>query len=317
MTPEEFAAAVAEALDMAKQITAHAEQYGWVAPKAPRANKKFAFVTLRRDLGNEWGAEEIRAFYAIDPDSDSDQVTYVDVIGAAKVLDPESGDVREAIENDFHVKPQQPSGADDSERTAAERAVPPTSAAHSAAHPPVPPIVPPTDAAHTDSDDSAAHSDGDSAAHPAEQTVSEFYGTGPKADEAAVAAEALGHKAAAEKAKPKDAEHATWSQQGTYAAVRGQQANPDRNWSKVASELSNAEILARLGKGMVELVWRNSLSGALDRAVVDAEGGKHPPHITPAEFDPIEFGEDLRILHFLEVSGGFRSVALARVTKIG
>ncbi|QAU07126.1 hypothetical protein SEA_BIPAUNETO_79 [Gordonia phage BiPauneto] len=316
MTPEEFDAAKAEALDMAKQITAHAEQYGWVAPKAPRANKKFAFVTLRRDLGNEWGAEEIRAFYAIDPDSDNDQVTYVDVIGAQKVLDPESGDVREAIENDFHVKPQ-PSGAEDSQQPADAPSVPPTSAAHSAAHQQESDAVPPTSAAHTDSDDSAAHSDGDSAAHPADQTVSEFYGTGPKADDAEVAAEALAHKAAAEEAKPKDAEHAVWSQQGTYAAVRGQQANPDRNWSKVASELSNAEILAKLAKGKVEVVWRNSLSGALDRAVVDANGGKHPPHITPAEFDPIEFGEDLRILHFLEVGGGFRSVALARVTKIG
>ncbi|QAY17420.1 hypothetical protein SEA_IDYN_72 [Gordonia phage IDyn] len=312
MTPEEFAEAKAEALDMAKQITAHAEQYGWVAPKAPRANKKFAFVTLRRDLGNEWGAEEIRAFYAIDPDTDSDQVTYVDVIGAQKVLDPESGDVREAIENDFHVKPQ-PSGAEDSQQPADAPPVPPTSAAHSAAHQQeveaVPPTVPPIE--------EQADEVPPIPAGIADQTVSEFYGTGPKADDAEVAQEALAHKAAAEEAKPKDAEHAVWSQQGTYAAVRGQQANPDRNWSKVASELSNTEILTKLAKGKVEVVWRNSLSGALDRAVVDANGGKHPPHITPAEFDPIEFGEDLRILHFLEVSGGFRSVALARVTKIG
>lgn len=304
MTPEEFEEAKSDALGLAHAIAEHAEKYGWSIARDPKANKKFAFVTLRRDLGDP-GTEELKAFYAIDPDADSDQVTYVDPNGNQTVLDPESGDVREQIENDFHVFPAPE--ADDS------AAVPPTSAAHQA-----------------EADLSAAHS----AAHQAidemnaeldvpptdEQTVVEAFGIVPPADEAEVAQEALRHKAAAEKAKA--GEHATWSQQDTYAAVRHQQVNPNRNWSAVASPLTSAEILTKLGvnrksNNLVEIVWLNSLSGTLDRAVVNGAAEKNPPHITPSNFDPDEHGEDLRILHFLEHNGGFRSVAVARIKKIG
>ena len=61
----------------------------------------------------------------------------------------------------------------------------------------------------------------------------------------------------------------------------------------------------------------NSLSNTLDRATVDGGAEKHPPHITPVGFNPQSHGEDLRVLHFLEVNGGFRSVAIARIRKIG
>lgn len=332
-----------DALDLANQITEHAEKYNWAPAKGhPKVNKKFAFVTLRRDLG-EIGVEELKAFYAIDPDDAEDQVTYTDPNGAVTVLDTESGDVREQIENDFHViQPGDPHPEDEESDTAPvdvdEAPVSPTSAAHSAAHT----DVPPTDAAHTDTDDesaahSAAHSDTDdsSAAHSpyleaaakeveelGQKTVMEHVGMVPEIDEFDIAAEALGHKDAAEKAKPKDAEHATWSQQDTYAAVRGQQTNPSRNWSGFASPLTSDEILTKLGvnrktNNRVEVVWLNSLSGALDRAVVDGAAEKYPPHITPAGFDPEEQGEDLRILHFLQIGGGFRSVAVSRIKKIG
>ncbi|AVD99826.1 hypothetical protein SEA_FLAPPER_83 [Gordonia phage Flapper] len=340
--PQEMSQEAADALDLAEQITAHAKNYGWKPVVAPKVNRKFGFVTLRRELDAEY-QEELKAFYAIDPDKDRDQVSYTGNDGVTRVLDPDSGDVREVIENEFRVvaladtsgdaddvAPEEDMGEVDSAR------VPPTSAAHSAAHQ----DVPPTDAAHTDTDDaSAAHMsqediddladrfgltpmEDESAAHLEQRTVPEHFGIVPEADPGAVAKDAMGHQAAAEKAKPKDAVHPTWSQQDTYAAVRQQHTNPHRNWSAVASPLSTTEILTKLGvnrktNNKVEISWLNSLSGALDSAIVDGAAEKYPPHITPADFDPEENGEDLRILHFIQTGGGFRSVAVARIKKIG
>ncbi|AET09907.1 hypothetical protein GoPhGRU1p66 [Gordonia phage GRU1] len=330
--PQEMSQEAADALDLAEQITAHAKNYGWKPVVAPKVNRKFGFVTLRRELDAEY-QEELKAFYAIDPDKDRDQVSYTGNDGVTRVLDPDSGDVREVIENEFRVvgpadtsgdaddvAPEEDMGEVDSAR------VPPTSAAHSAAHQ----DVPPTDAAHTDSvSEGAAHwetvppiEDDESAAHLEQRTVPEHFGIVPEAEPGAVAKDAMGHQAAAEKAKPKDAVHPTWSQQDTYAAVRQQHTNPHRNWSAVASPLSTTEILTKLGvnrktNNKVEISWLNSLSGALDSAIVDGSAEKYPPHITPADFDPEENGEDLRILHFIQTGGGFRSVAVARIKKIG
>ncbi|ATS93161.1 hypothetical protein SEA_PATIO_80 [Gordonia phage Patio] len=311
-----------DALDLANQITEHAQKYNWAPAKGhPKVNKKFAFVTLRRDLG-EIGTEELKAFYAIDPDDAEDQVTYTDPNGAVTVLDTESGDVREQIENDFHViqqgDPVRPSDAIERLTSTDDDApVPPTSAAHSAAHT----DVPPTDAAHTDEgDESAAHTK--DAVPPTGKTVMEHVGMVPEVPDRTVADESIKHLEAAEKAKGKDQPNRLASQQEIYAAVRGQHANPNRNWSATVSPLTSAEILTKLGanrksNNRVEVVWLNSLSGALDRAIVDGDGGKYPPHITPSDFDPEEHGEDLRILHFLQVGGGFRSVAVCRIKKIG
>ncbi|QZD98920.1 hypothetical protein SEA_TRACKER_77 [Gordonia phage Tracker] len=319
----ELSEAQQDAFDLANQITAHAQKYDWTPAKGhPKVNKKFAFVTLRRDIGAPEGTEELKAFYAVDPDAESDQVTYTDPAGATKVLDTASGDVREQIENDFHVlgaaAPQPEDNQPDHEPVDHDEApVPPTSAAHSAAHQ----DMPPTDAAHTDEgDESAAHTEDE--VPPTGKTVMEHVGMVPEVDEFDIAAEAIAHKDAAERARPSDQPNALWSQQDTYAAVRSQQANPNRNWSGVASPLTSAEILTKLGvnrksNNRVEVVWLNALSGSLDRAIVDGDGGKYPPHITPAEFDPEEHGEDLRILHFLQVGGGFRSVAVCRIKKIG
>ncbi|AYD82168.1 hypothetical protein KNU13_gp82 [Gordonia phage Turuncu] len=321
----------ADALDLAEQITAHAKNYGWKPVVAPKVNRKFGFVTLRRELDAEY-QEELKAFYAIDPDTDRDQVSYTGNDGVTRVLDPDSGDVREVIENEFRVvgPADAPVGDGFTEHVLTHGtdvdAVPPTSAAHSAAHQ----DVPPTDAAHTDSvSEGAAHwetvpptEDDDSAAHLDQRTVPEHFGIVPEAEPGAVARDAMGHQAAAEKAKPKDAVHPTWSQQDTYAAVRQQHTNPHRNWSAVASPLTSEEILTKLGvnrktNNKVEISWLNSLSGALDSAIVDGAAEKYPPHITPADFDPEENGEDLRILHFIQTGGGFRSVAVARIKKIG
>lgn len=317
---EDFEQAKNEAIDMAQQLVDFAKTHGWRVQRAPKANKKFAFTTLFRDIGVE--REELRAFYAIDPDADDDQVTHVAEDGTQTVLDPDSGQVRGVVSRP--LTPATPS--DDIEKTpeksdskAPVEPVPPTSAAHtgtdtgSAAH--TGPLT--GDAAHPETDPNRDHSE----VPPTGTTVVEDFKIVPPADEADVVAEAKLHAEAAAKAAVKG-EHPVMSQQDTYGAVRHQQVNPHRNWSAEASVLTSDEILSRLGvnrktNNTVEVVWLNSLSGTLDRAVVAGGAAKYPPHITPSNFDPDEHGEDLRILHFLEVNGGFRSVAVARIRKIG
>lgn len=340
---EDFEQAKNEAIDMAQQLVDFAKTHGWMVQRAPKANKKFAFTTLFRDIGVE--REELRAFYAIDPDADDDQVTHVAEDGTQTVLDPDSGQVRGVVS-----RPLTPATAsDDIEKTpeksdskAPVEPVPPTSAAHtgtdtgSAAH--TGPLTGDAahqydvdmetqqgiqddldayDAAHPETDPNRDHSE----VPPTGTTVVEDFKIVPPADEADVVAEAKLHAEAAAKAAVKG-EHPVMSQQDTYGAVRHQQVNPHRNWSAEASVLTSDEILSRLGvnrktNNTVEVVWLNSLSGTLDRAVVAGGAAKYPPHITPSNFDPDEHGEDLRILHFLEVNGGFRSVAVARIRKIG
>lgn len=152
---------------------------------------------------------------------------------------------------------------------------------------------------------------------PTGRTVVEDFHIVPPANEAVVAEEALQHAAQA-----KEHGEDVYSQQDLYGAVRQQQVAPYKNWSPVLSDLTSEEILVKLGvnrksNNRLDIVWMNSLSNTLDRATVDGAAEKHPPHITPVGFDPQTHGEDLRILHFLEVNGGFRSVAIARIRKIG
>lgn len=337
MTLEQFDEAKSEALQMATDLVDFAEQHGWEKTREPKANKKFAFVVLTRETNEIGDSEQIKAFYAIDADAENDQVIHVQPSGREVILDPEAGDVRSVITSNDEVYPPKDAG---------EHAVPPTSAAH---------IELPDEPTAEDIDPDAAHqatealdaahraaqeeidelNDELGAAHPGdedevvddsvppigEQTIPEHFGVVPPADEADVADEAMHHMSAAQDAAVKG-EHAVRSQQEIYGAVRHQQVNPGRNWSAVASPLTNAEILTKLGanrktKNVVEVVWLNSLSNTLDRANVSGGADRYPPHITPAEFDPEEHGEDLRILHFLEHGGGFRSVAVARIKRIG
>lgn len=104
-----------------------------------------------------------------------------------------------------------------------------------------------------------------------------------------------------------------YSQQDVYNAVVEQQA-AHRAWSPVASELTD-EVLLKAVRGK-EISWKNSFSGRIESAVVSKDAEKHPPRITPAGWDAAGTGDDLRILHFLELHGGFRSVAVARITKL-
>lgn len=316
MTLEQFDEAKSEALQMAADLVDFAEQHGWEKTREPKANKKFAFVVLTRETNEIGDSEQIKAFYAIDADAENDQVIHVQPSGREVILDPEAGDVRSVITSNDEVYPPKDAG---------EQPVPPIGAAHqdldaahSAAREAIDEMNADLDAAHTDDEDEVVD---DSVPPTGQQTIPEHFGVVPPADEADVADEAMHHMSAAEEAAVKG-EHAVRSQQEIYGAVRHQQVNPGRNWSAVASPLTNAEILTKLGanrktKNVVEIVWLNSLSNTLDRANVSGGADRYPPHITPAEFDPEEHGEDLRILHFLEHGGGFRSVAVARIKRIG
>lgn len=340
MTLEQFDEAKSEALQMAADLVDFAKQRGWEKTREPKANKKFAFVVLTRETNEIGDIEQIKAFYAIDADAENDQVIHVQPSGREVILDPEAGDVRSVITSNDEVyrpkdageQPVPPTGA------AHQRTMPPIDefkaraiehgaigaahqdldAAHSAAREAIDEMNADLDAAHTDDEDEVVD---DSVPPIGEQTIPEHFGVVPPADEADVADEAMHHMSAAEEAAVKG-EHAVRSQQEIYGAVRHQQVNPGRNWSAVASPLTNAEILTKLGanrktKNVVEIVWLNSLSNTLDRANVSGGADRYPPHITPADFDPEEHGEDLRILHFLEHGGGFRSVAVARIKRIG
>lgn len=342
--------AVADAKDMADQLAVFATDHGWKMKGQVKANKKYAFITVVREYQQEDGdlvEEELRAFYAINPDSDNDQVTHVTADGTTTVLDPEDGSVREAVTR-VHPDPKprpgpEPVGTIESGLVSVhEEAVPPTVPPTQGAADGVPPTqtsVPPigdTDAAHpidanqgrsevhstpestgSGVDERAAHPDPSRDVPPTGETVTESFKIVPKADPAEVAAESLQHVAQAEQFG-----NDVYSQQELYGAVRHQQVAPFKNWSPVASDLTSDELLTKLGvnrkaNNRLDITWVNSLSNTLDRAVVDASAEKWPPHITPKDFDPKAYGEDLRILHFLEVNGGFRSVAVARIRKIG
>jgi hypothetical protein len=207
--------------------------------------------------------------------------------------------------------------------------VPPTSAAHSEGADPVPPIegsaVPPTstDAAHQ-GDESAAHTEvevppildddspftDDGEDRVSNTTDPEFVDPYGETDDF-VAAESIAHIKDVEKQKSD-----TYAQQMIYDAVRDQQASGSRrNWSTVASELSNEALVKRVKGKTVH--WTNSFTGRTETAKVTKDGGKHPTKVTPSNFDVEAAGEDMRLLHFLEEGGGFRSVAVARIVKVG
>lgn len=165
--------------------------------------------------------------------------------------------------------------------------------AHVKGNAPVPPIVPPTSAAHMRDDDAVP------------PTVPPIEDSHPVADAAHL------EDIAKEHIREAGDDHA---QQMTYAAVKDQLSS--RLWSPVASELSDDVLLKRVvGK---EITWRNSVSGKRDSAVVAKDPVKHAAKITRSSLaERPGSTEDLRILHFLEAGGGFRSVAVARIVAIG
>lgn len=101
-----------------------------------------------------------------------------------------------------------------------------------------------------------------------------------------------------------------YSENETHEAAADLAQDEDRLWSNLVSHLSDEEILkAVLGK---TVHWHNKHSRRDNSAKVTAKATNHPAQITSNLIDQ----DDYRTLSFLEEGGGFRSLAVCRITKI-
>lgn len=257
-----------EAWDALKEeVIDRAHKHGWTTSAKKGVNASFAYVTLT----HEDEESPLQVFLAVDPDKGEDKFIYGSQIITGR-------QAREVIDTP---------GADDEEPDDSDpAAVPPTSAAHSAAH--------------GDADGSAAHSD-----DTVPPTTDVDAAHSEQADDAArtTADVALEHIADAGD---------TYNQSQTYQTVKTMSDDPDRIWSAY-SELSDDEILAAVdGK---EVAWRNAFAKTIDRATVTPanRSGKNPPKITGFVAPG---GNDTRILHFLAAGSGFRSLAIGKIKEI-
>lgn len=330
-----------EAAELATALIDFATGIGWDVEKKG-INQSYAWA----HLSHPWH-ENLQVFYSVDPDSRDDKFVYEAVVVPLEALktiitaassadlvdtlrETDTGDLWAADVCAVLLKPK-------------SVPVPPTSAAHSAAHPDgVPPTEP--SAAHpvpptVEEAERAAHERA-SAAHT-QEAVPPIAGraahigedgnfTTPPTEHAAMRAEKMAMPPIEDEL---DAENRRWcrdeakahleqagqpaNQLDTIDAVEAQQAmGMKRNWSDVASPLTNDELLAEvLGK---TLTFRNRRSGRLEQTTVCTakEARRYVPKITPEGFDTESVGEDLRILHFLELGAGFRSVAVSQITEI-
>ena len=334
-----------EAAELATALIDFATGIGWdVAKKG--VNQSYAWAHLT----HPWH-EGLQVFYSVDPDSRDDKFVYEAVVVPLEALktiitaassadlvdtlrETDTGDLWAADVCAVLLKPK-------------SVPVPPTSAAHSAAHPdgvpptepsaahPVPPTVEEAEraaherasAAHTPDAvppiaGSAAHLVGDNfdvppTAWAEKRAAHQAKGVPPTEDD--MSPEDLDREdlfeARQEAKKHLDQAGQPASQLDTIAAVEAQYVTK-RNWSAVASPLTNDELLVQvLGR---TLTFRNRQSGRLEQATVctSKEAKRYTPKITPEGFDADAVGEDLRILHFLELGAGFRSVAVSQITEI-
>ncbi len=327
-----------EAAELATAIIDFAQGIGWDIDKKG-VNKTYAWVRLT----HPWH-EGLQAFYSVDPDTTEDKFIYgtavipleslKTIITAASSADLielalESGEewgreVHAALVNaEPKGAPVPPTSAahnaaHSAAHSAGTLAMPPTAAASAAHVPPtmppiVPPIVPPTvdealDAAHTKAVNDAAHDAGEV---PVPPTVEEDVP--PIRPDELDREDLLEARQEAKKHLEQAGQPA--AQMDTIAAVEAQYAS-ERNWSPVASPLTHEELIAKVpGK---TIVFRNRQSGRLDEATVctNAEAKRYTPKVTPEGFDAERVGEDLRIIHFLQLGAGFRSIAVSQITEI-
>lgn len=311
-----------EAAELATALIDFATGIGWdVAKKG--VNQSYAWAHLT----HPWH-EGLQVFYSVDPETTDDKFIYGSVAVPLEALKP----IIKSISRG-HLRDTLPQGAQEQQwemdviraiHRAEDASVPPTSAAHSAAHPDA---VPPTEP---------------SAAHPVPPTVEEAERAAHERASAAHTQEAVppivGNAAHQEDEMPpisdeleeadrrwcRDEAKAHLEQAGqpasqldTIAAVEAQQAmGSKRNWSAVASPLTNDELLVQVPGRTI--TFRNRQSGRLEQTTVctTKEAKRYLPKITPEGFDADEVGEDLRILHFLELGAGFRSIAVSQITEI-
>lgn len=315
-----------EAAELATAVIDFAHGKGWdVAKKG--VNQSYAWVHLTHPLH-----EQLQLFYSVDPDSRDDKFVYEAEVVPLEALKPiitaaSTADLIDILAEDGPEWGRSLIRVLNKPTNAGGGPVPPTSAAHSAAHPdavpptegnaahPVPPTVEEAErAAHQRA--SAAHTQQDvppiegSAAHQAKDVPP---------TEGDMSLEDLDREdlfeARQEAKKHLEQAGQPASQLDTIAAVEAQYVTK-RNWSGVASPLTNDELLVQvLGR---TLTFRNRQSGRLEQATVctSKEAKRYTPKITPEGFDAESVGEDLRILHFLELGAGFRSVAVSQITEI-
>lgn len=335
----EYTEAEADAIGAANDLARSFEKRDWTTT-TPVLAAGYAGVRIVKE-----GHEPVQAFFAVDPDTHQDRYLYGAFTMSEDMLPAiaEAPD-REAVHKILNVKDKPKR-----KRKAVPPIVPPTSAAHmqdeavppiDAAHmPPIEDSHPVADAAHPWDDSNhdvmadladAAHNSAERAAHPVFTASHDDIDAlvPPTEDELEYSVQRDG---AAHMRPLLDAAHLDddeqrvakehikqagddYAQGMTYAAVKDQLSS--RLWSPVASELSDDVLIKKVvGK---EITWRNSVSGKRDSAVVSRDAVKHAAKITRSSLaERPGSTEDLRILHFLEAGGGFRSVAVARIVAIG
>lgn len=327
-----------EAAELATAIIDFAQGIGWDIDKKG-VNKTYAWVRLT----HPWH-EGLQAFYSVDPDTTEDKFIYGTAVIPLEALKVIITAASSAALIDLALETGKQWGRDITAMLAGvereDAPVPPTSAAHSAAHPDgvpptegsaahVPPTVPPTveeaqSAAHTRALNDAAHDAGEVPVPPTvEGDVPPIGGGGytllRRLDDNWQETDELDREdlmeARQEAKKHLEQAGQPAAQLDTIAAVEAQYASP-RNWSPVASPLTTEELLAKVpGK---TITFRNRQSGRLDESTVctNAEAKRYTPKITPEGFDAERVGEDLRIIHFLQLGAGFRSIAVSQITEI-
>ena len=292
----EYTEAEREAMEMVDDVYDFAADHDWALVKSG-VNKQYAWARLARGEGE---AEVLQLFYGIDDVPDK-FIHGSAVVGFEQI----KGLIEAAAPATVKAEDSDQDSADDTTTSQPDAAVvPPTDAAHQGT------AMPPTDAAHQGT--AMPPTDPGEIAYDAAHGI-HHYEEEDAAHQQEVASEVQGHLRDAKKGDKE-----AWSQNGILEAVKTQlDPSVRRNWSPVASEYTTEELLKLVqGKG---IVWRNSFSGRKEEAVVATakSAGNYPAHITPTKFDITEAGEDMRIIHFLQNGGGFRSVAVARIVSLG
>lgn len=282
-----------------------AKEHGWRVVDPQGVSKTHAYASL----DHPGLKERFKAMIPVDPEGKSRFIQGSTVLTGRQAMKFLETLTLESAPTTPKTKKKAPAKAASAAHSAAHQAgVPPTSAAHAEDGASVPPTVPPTGP-------SAAHSAARDAAHPeavppiAEKELLEWNGD----DEAWIDedAELKGH---VDQARP--ASNPGWPtvmHEDLKSAI--QAYSLDELWSDWASTLSDEEILSRSSGSEVE--WKNRLSGRYDVAVVvpaTPSKSKYRPHITGSV---VAEHDDRRVLHFLEAGGGFRSVAVGLIRRIG
>lgn len=330
-----------EACELRDAVIEFAEENGW-SVELKGCNKAFAFVKLV--WGDEAAGDEVerfQAFYAVDEsrddkfmhtltDEDGPQTRSVALDDVKGLLESDDADEPplyhpEAHVEDATVEEVQREAEENNMRAELETlpgGVPPTDAAHT-----VPPIVIGDDAAHTEAladmvknSQRAAHS----AAHtetidvpvedvPPTELKQKTFSELDAAQRKEIVQKAKKHHDSAAHVEGSPGQNVA-SQMDTYEATKDIELTQPKR-SSFSSFRSDELIKMASGK---TLSFFNGWSGKTQTVDVTPanETARFPVSITPSDMEEAPAGDDPRMLHFIEHHGGFRSVAVARLTAI-